>query len=382
MDLPSRHAVASMALLTLGCAATAAGACPSWPLYTRFVAQFVDGDGRVLDYATPVPRTTSEGQAYGMFFALVANDRPTFDRLLAWTRKHLAANRFEVTDMTLPAWLWGARPDGSVGVVDPNAAADADLWLAYDLLQAGRLWHSPEYTALGRALAARIVRDEVVDVAGLGAMLLPAPNGFRTPTLTRLNPSYLPLPVLRGLASIDAAGPWHAIAQNTLTLLQASAPHGFAPDWVAWQAGRFAVDSKTGDLGSYDAIRVYLWAGLSSSADALAKPWLAILGGMGAKVAQTGIAPERVATTTGDSLGEGPLAYWGALAPYLAARGDAHEAALARVRLDALEADAPPGQPPVYYDRVLGLFGTGFIDGRYRFDANGHLVPTWRNRCD
>jgi endoglucanase len=31
---------------------------------------------------------------------------------------------------------------------------------------------------------------------------------------------------------------------------------------------------------------------------------------------------------------------------------------------------------------VLGLFGTGFIDGRYRFDDAGRLVPSWRNACD
>jgi len=41
-----------------------------------------------------------------------------------------------------------------------------------------------------------------------------------------------------------------------------------------------------------------------------------------------------------------------------------------------------PGREPVYYDRVLGLFGTGFIDGRYRFDEAGRLVPAWRTACD
>jgi endoglucanase len=44
-------------------------------------------------------------------------------------------------------------------------------------------------------------------------------------------------------------------------------------------------------------------------------------------------------------------------------------------------APANPNREPVYYDRVLGLFGAGFIEGRYRFDEAGRLVPSWRSAC-
>jgi endoglucanase len=99
-------------------------------------------------------------------------------------------------------------------------------------------------------------------------------------------------------------------------------------------------------------------------------------------VAQTGFPPERVASTSGTATGVGPLSYWAALAPYFKALGDDRALGLARTHLAAL--DAPPqgaGRDPVYYDRVLGLFGTGFIDGRYRFDEAGRLVPSWRSAC-
>jgi len=141
------------------------------------------------------------------------------------------------------------------------------------------------------------------------------------------------------------------------------------------------VDPKNGDNGSYDAIRVYLWAGMTASADPLAKPWLAALGGMRNQVAQAGFPPEKVAATTGSVSGEGPLSYWGALAPYFKALGDDRGLGLARTHLAALD-NPVAGHEPVYYDRVLGLFGTGFIDGRYRFDDTGRLVPSWRNACD
>ena len=85
-----------------------------------------------------------------MFFALVANDRARFDKLLGWTQDNLAGG-----DLTqrLPAWSWGKSPDGSWKILDPNPASDADLWMAYALLEAGRLWHEPRYEKLGTAMA-------------------------------------------------------------------------------------------------------------------------------------------------------------------------------------------------------------------------------------
>ncbi|MFM0741402.1 cellulose synthase complex periplasmic endoglucanase BcsZ [Paraburkholderia xenovorans] len=381
--------------LTLGLAATLSfaavtkvaqsaatpGACGDWSGYRSFVEKFVQADGRVIDYSSPELKTTSEGQSYGLFFALVANDRATFDRLLNWTRTNLAGNQFDPQNMRLPSWLWGKKADGSFGVIDVNSASDSDLWIAYDLLQAGRLWKDPGYTQLGEALAAQIAKQEITTLPGIGPMLLPGPQGFRDNGVTRLNPSYLPLPLLRALAREIPNGPWGKLADNAYKLVKTTSPLGFAPDWAAWQNGQFVVDPKEGDTGSYDAIRLYLWAGMTSPADPLAKPWLAALGGMRTKVAQTGIPPEKVSSTNGSASGEGPLSYWGALAPYFKALGDEHGLGLARTHLAALDAGVP-GREPVYYDRVLGLFGTGFIDGRYRFDEAGRLVPSWRNACD
>ena len=380
LGLAASTCLASIMKVSQSAPAPAPGACGDWTGYRLFVERFVQADGRVVDYSTPTQQTTSEGQSYAMFFALVANDRATFDRLLGWTRSNLAGNQFDGQNVRLPAWQWGRKPDGSFGVLDPNSAADSDLWIAYDLLQAGRLWQDASYTQLGMALAAQIARQETTSLSGVGPMLLPGPQGFVENGVTRMNPSYLPLPVLRALAQAQPGGPWNRLADSAYKLVKTTSPQGFAPDWAAWQNGQFVVDPKNGDVGSYDAIRTYLWAGLTSPADRLAKPWLAALGGMRARVAQNGYPPEKVSSTSGAASGEGPLSYWGALAPYFRSLGDEHGLGLARTHLSALEVSVP-GREPVYYDRVLGLFGTGFIDGRYRFDEAGRLVPAWRNGC-
>src|ERR1700761_5590668 len=234
--------VASMTSAAVPTAAAAATAPAStsaqcdWPAYRTFVERFVQADGRVIDYSTPAQQTTSEGQSYALFFALVANDRATFDRLLGWTRTNLAGNQFDAQNMRLPSWQWGRKADGSYGVLDPNSASDSDLWIAYDLLQAGRLWHEAGYTQLGEALATQIVRQEMTTLPGVGPMLLPGPQGFKIGGVTRLNPSYLPLPVLRALAKAQPGVPWNKLADNAYQLVKTTSPQGFVPDWAAWHA--------------------------------------------------------------------------------------------------------------------------------------------------
>ena len=44
----------------------------------------------MLDPETQRAQTVSEAQAYGLFFALVANDRPSFEKILKWTENNMA----------------------------------------------------------------------------------------------------------------------------------------------------------------------------------------------------------------------------------------------------------------------------------------------------
>ena len=85
----------------------ATGGCKQgpWTLWDSYSARFIDAQGRVFDPQGD-EHTTSEGQAYAMFFALADNDRATFDRVLNWTQTNLAGGDLETH---LPAWLWGKR---------------------------------------------------------------------------------------------------------------------------------------------------------------------------------------------------------------------------------------------------------------------------------
>ena len=170
---------------------TATGGCKQgpWTLWDSYAARFIDAQGRVIDH-TVGDRTTSEGQAYALFFALAGDDRATFDRLLTWTQANLANGDLETH---LPAWLWGKNKDGEWKTLDANPASDADVWMAYTLVEAGRLWRAPYFTRVGRQMMVQIAGSEVADLPGFGPVLLPGPTGFKHDRFWTMNPSYMPL---------------------------------------------------------------------------------------------------------------------------------------------------------------------------------------------
>lgn len=356
-------------------------AAERWPHWEAYVRHFVSADGRVID-RTDGDRSTSEGQAYGLFFALVAGDRGTFERLLRWTENNLAAGDLAAR---LPAWKWGRAEDGGWRVLDENPASDADLWLAYALIEAGRLWAATDHDALGRRVAAQVVAREVAVVPGLGAMLLPAPHGFvdEAAGRWRLNPSYLPLQILRRLRSAGVPGPWDEIAGNTVQMVERVAEKRLAPDWVAFERGLgFVVDPVTGPRGSYDAVRTYLWAGMLPPGEPHGATLRRSLGGLYAHFERHRRVPEQVDTRAGAAgPNEGPVGFAGCLLPEALARGDGAGAAALRQRIDAARrSDHLYGEPPAYYDQNLLLFGLGFAEGRFRFATDGTLKPRWRER--
>ena len=364
---------ATLLMLLSGSACAASAVC-HWPAWEQFQRDYISPEGRVIDPSTPHQITTSEGQSYGLFFALVANDRPLFDKLLQWTENNLAAGDLSAH---LPAWQWGKQsPQDAASpwtVLDSNSASDADLWIAYNLLEAGRLWQNPRFQTLGTQLLQRIAKEEVVNIPGLGVMLLPGKVGFVHGDTWRLNPSYLPPQLLTRFSTLK--GPWRAMQAVNLRLWQETAPQGFAPDWVIWHKQKgWQPDTTKPHLGSYDAIRVYLWTGMLADSSKVKVVLSAHFQPMAALTAQQGTPPEQVDTLTGKATGTGSVGFSAALLPLLAANPTALQ--VQRQRLH----DAPHDNN-AYFSASLTLFGQGWDQQRYRFNRQGELLPSWDNQC-
>jgi endoglucanase len=238
-------------------------------------------------------------------------------------------------------------------------------------------------------MMAQIAKSEVADLPGFGLMLMPGPIGDQHGQVWTLNPSYLPLFIFDRLATIDPSGPWREVAINIPRLLQQSARHGFAMDWVDYVPGDgfyptppIHADGTTPDpaLGSYDAIRVYLWAGML---DGSGKTRFEMLSAVPASVylANHDAPPEKVSDLGIPLAQDGPVGFSAAVLPYLRAFGNlSRESAQQTIRLSSMR-DATTGlygKDLAYYDQNLALFATGFLDGRFRFGPGGELKVEWK----
>jgi endo-1,4-beta-D-glucanase Y len=367
--------IAVAILLALSGNANAHG--DGWPFWERYKARFLSTDGRIVDWSAE-ECTTSEGEAYALFFALVANDRASFDLILNWTNEHLAQGGLQ---KNLPSWIWKRMPDGAWGIADRNSASDADLWIAYTLLQAGHIWHAPIYTSLGRSLADQIAKEEVVSFHGNHFALLPGRQGFRPGAQAfYANPSYEPIQVLTALAKEFPEGPWRSIAEGVPDQVASSVGHGFALDWVQYrgESGYSAWAGPTSmaqPSGGYDAIRVYLWAGMLDQQAPQRAAMLNALSGMRTYVLAHSIPPERIAADGTVISTTAPVGFSAAVLPFLMATGEMNAA---QIQIDRLERERVNttglyGWGQRYYDQNLILFSQGWTDGLFHFNETGQL---------
>jgi endoglucanase len=300
--------------------------------WRAFVARFVTADGRVVDTGNG-GISHSEGQGYGLLFAEHFDDRDTFDRLLAWTRRNLRR-----PGDALHAWRF--RPDAAVPVDDLNNATDADLLIALALLRAGARWHEPAYTEFARAIGRDLLAQCVRSAAGL-TVLLPGAYGFEHPDRIVVNPSYYVFPALTALAEAVPHPAWAALQRDGLLLLRLGrfGRWELPADWLEIKDDTLAPAREWPPRFSWDAVRVPLnlvWAGLPAEPAVTAAARFWSCQGGGCRPAWAGLADDSVA-------------------PYAANCGVNAVASL--VRSDRCEEDRLPrvGEADDYYAAALVL---------------------------
>lgn len=346
----------------LACLISAVFAAPAgaWELWDQFKATNLTPEGRVVDYSEAKLITTSEGQSYGMFFALVANDKKAFDEMFAWTEKNLGENQ--------PAWLWGipdGTPNGTGKILDTNNATDSDMWIAYCLIEAARIWNDPSYLPKADGYLAKL-KELVRDVPTVGKVILPGRVGFEEKGVITINPSYYPPHILRRFADYDPY--WLPVLEGSINAMVRCSPSGVAPDWAKFDAQGRLVDPQKME-GSYNAIRTYLWSGILSPKDQNYEVLMRQYEPMINLVKATNIPPEKVNIGDMTVNNRQVNAFGACFLPYVAAD---KAGAVIRTVLTTTEMKGDN-----YYRNVLTVFGLGFDNRAYAFDEKGRLIlPT------
>ncbi|BDF93582.1 MULTISPECIES: cellulose synthase complex periplasmic endoglucanase BcsZ [Pseudoalteromonas] len=365
-----------LTLLLVSTSSVAQNSCAPWSQWQTFKQHFITAQGRVIDLGSKQSITTSEGQSYALFFALIANDRDTFDNVLEWTETHLAEGDLSTR---LPAWQWGINQQGQEAILDSNPASDSDLWIAYTLSQAADLWQDRRYNVLAAVMAQRIMREETAHLANLGLSLLPAPAGFEYEgNITKLNPSYVPLFILQQFSQRYPHSPWQQLHDASAKMLLATSQSGVSPDWVLYQPSKgFYYDKNTPDIGSYNAIRVYLWASMMAENAPFRNELIEQFQPMLAHVVNRTNAPLTTYAQTGKADKNGPQGFNAALLPLLAINNK-NETLTALQQQMMIDTSFTTTR---YYDSVLYLFGTSTLNKQFRIDEMGKLVPNWSSEC-
>lgn len=234
-------------------------------LWAQYKSRFVTESGRVVDTANNGV-SHSEGQGYGMLFAVAADDRAAFDRIWGWTRANLM-----VRDDQLLAWRW--EPNARPAVADMNDAADGDILVAWALLEAADQWKDVSYRIAARRVAVEVGRKLLLLGARDGPLLLPAVAGFAKEDRADgpvLNLSYWVFPAFARLPRAAPEVDWAGLTQSGLALLRAAkfGPAGLPTDWVTLSEGarnsvQIAPANGFARVFSYDAIRIPLYMAMA-----------------------------------------------------------------------------------------------------------------------
>jgi endoglucanase len=189
--------------------------------------------------------------------------------------------------------------------------------------------------------------------------------------------SYVPLQVILRLDHFVPHGVWERVAATIPTLISDSAPHGFVSDWTDFKTDGAVQPSPT--IGSYDAIRVYLWAGMLDKATPHRDEILKSVSGMADYLRSNDVPPEKVRPDGSIEAPKGPVGFSASLLPYASAL---HEDQILDRQMLRVQSEFKPqtgllGNPPKYYDQNLALFGLGFVEHQFWFDAKGALKLKW-----
>ena len=221
----------------------------AWQVY---VSNFYD-NGRIVDTGNNNV-SHSEGQGYGMLFAVGANDRERFDALWNWTQ-----SRLQRADK-LFSWRYTpcAEHDRSC-VDDPNNASDGDILIAWALLNASEKWQEAEYKKAALEIVNAVRKSLIIARYG-EVLLLPGEQGFTYPNGdVQVNLSYWVFPALDRISDATGDGIWDDLAVSGIRLIQQSEAHWqLVPDWLRVTAEGVSLNEVVSAEFGFNACRVPL----------------------------------------------------------------------------------------------------------------------------
>lgn len=241
-----------LAMMFFASGAKAASVTPEdWSAYK---AAFLDPAGRIIDTGNN-NISHSEGQGYGMWLAVLADNPADFELIWSFTRTELI-----VRDDGLAAWKWDPQTEPHIS--DINNATDGDILIAYALALAAKQWGRADYAQSAQSIAKAILANAVVERGGR-TLLLPGTAGFAEkdrPDGPVVNPSYFVFEAFPVLNEIAPSPLWDALSRDGVAQISSYAfgPRKLPADWISLKTKPRPADGFAQEFG-YNAIRIPLY---------------------------------------------------------------------------------------------------------------------------
>lgn len=222
----------------------------SWESYKK---RFIVNGEKVVDPGQN-NMTTSEGQSYALLRAVWLNDRESFDKVYAWSKKNMQQKN------KLFAWKYQDNK-----VIDKGNASDADQDIALALLFASKKWNEPKYQQEALPIIKALWNENVVTVKNRS--YLAAGTWADKPTEVIINPSYLSPAHYRIFSQVDLAHNWNGVVDSSYVVLEQCTASkldknkgGLPPEWCAVDKRTLSVKQPSKDNPrateySYNAFR-------------------------------------------------------------------------------------------------------------------------------
>lgn len=232
--------------------------------FQAYKALFID-NGRVVDTGNE-DVSHSEGQGYGLLFAVAANDKASFDSIWSWTKRVLqrSDNLFH----------WRYRPCESRDkqcIDDLNNASDGDLLIAWALLRAADKWGNRDYRESAESII-RALESRLIAQYGDYAVLLPGEYGFNETNSVQINLSYWIFPAIDQIANVSSnSAQWIALYDSGIALIHKAqfSRHQLPPDWLRITQNTLSLEGVLSQGYGFNACRIPLhlaWAGINAPA--------------------------------------------------------------------------------------------------------------------
>jgi len=239
----------------------------SWKLFKK---AFLD-NGRIVDTGNK-KISHSEGQGYGMLFAVSANDQKSFDDIWHWTQQVLQRND------KLFSWQYTpCSTQDRLCIQDQNNATDGDILIAWALFIAAEKWKNNEYEDHALDVLATIKKKLIVKQFN-HLLLLPGEYGFQpTKEATEVNLSYWVFPALNKFSQVTHDKVWGDLYISGISLLKTAqfSEWQLPPDWlIVSKEGLRINGAQSSDYG-YNASRIPIYLMLAGDkTEKLISPFL------------------------------------------------------------------------------------------------------------